>query len=260
MALDYAQGFPLIILDRGPLFYLHIVCTYSYYLVGLCLLFRMYVKSNREKRHPIILMIIGSLSVFGFPFVHAIGAIKAPIDISPFGLIISGLFYLWGIYQFNMLKFSPLAMKKVFESIHDAVIIFDSDNTLKSYNNAANMLFEPLPDKKIIGSCASQVLSHIPPLLQLVEYKSVTDSVTAHSMQLRERHYHVQLSLIYGRNNKPVGKMLLLHDITESIQYEKSLLQQANQLSELNLFKDKMFKVVAHDIRDPLASLSIFSS
>jgi len=52
----------------------------------------------------------------------------------------------------------------------------------------------------------------------------------------------------------------LLHDITESIQYEKSLLQQANQLSELNLFKDKMFKVVAHDIRDPLASLSIFSS
>ncbi|WP_058300605.1 sensor histidine kinase [Gorillibacterium timonense] len=146
-------------------------------------------------------------------------------------------------------------MKKVFESIHDAVIILDIDNTLKSFNNSATLLFEQVPDKKLIGNAASQALSHFPPLLQLIEHKSEVDHVTTHPMRLGERYYHVHYSLINGSNNKPVGKMLLLHDITESVQYEESLLQQSQQLSELNLFKDKMFNVVAHDIRDPLAVL-----
>lgn len=233
MALDYSQGFPLIFLDRGPLFYLHICYAYSYYLIGICLLIHMYLKSNRERKKHVVLMMIGSLFVFGFPFIHSIGVIKIPIDISPFGLVFSSLFYLWGIYQFNMLKLSPLAMKQVFESINDAVIIFDIDDTLKSYNKSANILFKQLPDKKLIGNLASQVLSHFPPLLQFIEHISEIDNLTKQSMQLGEKYYHVHFSFINGRNNKPVGKMLILHDITESIQYEKSILQQSRQYEYL---------------------------
>lgn len=263
MALDYSQGFPLIILDRGPLFYLHIVYVYSFYLVGICFLIHMYLKSSRERKREgkrernkqVVLMLIGSLCVFVPPFIHSIGIVQIPIDISPFGLILSGLFYFWGTYQFNMLNLSPLVMKKVFESIHDAVIIFDIDNTLRSYNNSADILFKELSDKKRIGNPASIVLSPFPNLVQLIEHKSDPHNVTIRSMQLGDRYYHVQFSYINGRHNKPVRKMLILHDITESVRYEESLLQQSRQLSELNLFKDKMFSVIAHDIRDPLAVL-----
>lgn len=259
MALDYSQGFPLIVLDRGPFFYVHIFYAYSYYLVGICLLIHMYLKSSkgrkRERNKQVVLMIIGSLCIFVPPFIHAIGIFKIPIDISPVGLAFSVLFYLWGIYQFNMLNLSPLVTKKVFESIHDAVIIFDINNTLRSYNNSADIFFKPLPDKKVIGNSASQVLSSFPALLQLMEHKSDKFNIITRSMQLGDRYYHVQFSTINGRHNKPVSKILILHDITESIQYEESLLQQSQQLSELNLFKDKMFNIVAHDIRDPLAVL-----
>jgi signal transduction histidine kinase len=259
MALDYSQGFPLIHLDRGPLFFLHIVYVYSYYLVGLCLLIHMLLKLSRagqgEKNKQVVLMIIGSLCIFVPPLIHAIGVIQIPIDITPFGLAISGIFYFWGIKQFNMLNLSPLVMRKVFESIHDAVIIFDSDNTLRTYNNSADILFKRLPEKKLIGAPASQVLSPFPALLQIMEYESDQYNVIRRSMQLGDRYYHVQFSNINGHINKPVSKMLILHDITESVQYEESLLQQSRQLSELNVFKDKMFNVIAHDIRDPLAVL-----
>lgn len=178
-------------------------------------------------------MIIGSLLVFGFPFIHSIGVIKVPIDISPFGLIFSSLFYLWGIHQFNLLKLSPQAMNKVFESINDAVMIFNIDNTLKIYNQSANILFKQLPDKKLIGNSASQVLAHFPPLLQLLEQKSQLDNVTVQSMQLGEKYYKVHFSFINGSNNKQVGKMLIFHDITESLLYEASLLQQSKQYEYL---------------------------
>lgn len=259
VALDYSQGFPLIDLDRGPLFYLHIVYVYSYYLVGLCLLIHMYVKLNREGRKErnkqVVLMMIGSLCVFVPPFIHAIGVIEIPVDITPFGLVFSGVFYFWGIYRFNMLNLSPLVVKKVFESIHDAVIIFDSDDKLRTCNHSADILFEKIPVKKRIGAHASHVLSPFPALLQFMEQASDRSNAIRRSMQLGDRYYRIQFSSINGYYNKPVSKMLILHDITESVQYEESLLQQSRQLSELNLFKDKMFNVIAHDIRDPLAVL-----
>ncbi|KAI7273313.1 hypothetical protein KC345_g7038 [Hortaea werneckii] len=49
--------------------------------------------------------------------------------------------------------------------------------------------------------------------------------------------------------------MLLLRDVTEAVHAEEKLRDSARQLSELNAFKDRMFSVVAHDIRDPLAVL-----
>lgn len=75
------------------------------------------------------------------------------------------------------------------------------------------------------------------------------------SGQADEPYYNVHMSLISDKNQKPAGKMFLLSDVTEMVRSEERLLDNARQLSELNMFKDRMFSVVAHDIRDPLAVL-----
>lgn len=108
-------------------------------------------------------------------------------------------------------------MKKVFESIKDAVIIFDIDNNLKIYNKSAIKLFGYLPNKKLIGNSAAEVLSHFPPLVQFIERTSEINNLTTQSMQLRATYYNVHFSFVNGSNNKPIGKMFILHDITESI-------------------------------------------
>lgn len=233
ITLDYSQGFPLIILDRGVLFYLHLSYAYSYHLIGLALLVHMYFKSNKEKKKQVVLMIVGSFFVFGFPLIHSIGIINVPIDISPFGLVFSSLFYLWGIYQFNLLKLSPLAMKKVFESIKDAVIIFDLDNNLKNYNKSASNLFEQLPPKQLFSKPAAKILSHSPSLVQFIERKSEVDHLTTQLIQLKEKYYNVHFSFINGSNNKPIGKMFILHDTTESIKHEESLRYQSKKYEYL---------------------------
>ncbi len=47
----------------------------------------------------------------------------------------------------------------------------------------------------------------------------------------------------------------MFNDITELKDNEARLRENARQLSEMNTFKDKMFTVIAHDIRDPIALL-----
>ena len=53
MALNHSQGFPLIDLDRGPLFYMHIAYTYSYYIVGTTLLVYTLMKLPKERKKQI---------------------------------------------------------------------------------------------------------------------------------------------------------------------------------------------------------------
>ncbi|WP_179292120.1 sensor histidine kinase [Paenibacillus campinasensis] len=43
--------------------------------------------------------------------------------------------------------------------------------------------------------------------------------------------------------------------MTQSVLYQEQLLANRNQLEELHAFKDRLFAVVTHDIRDPLALL-----
>lgn len=85
----------------------------------------------------------------------------------------------------------------------------------------------------MIGNSAAEVLSHFPPLVQFIERTSEINNLTTQSMQLRATYYNVHFSFVNGSNNKPIGKMFILHDITESIKYEESLLQQSKQYEYL---------------------------
>lgn len=52
-----------------------------------------------------------------------------------------------------------------------------------------------------------------------------------------------------------LGKLMVFSDVTQSVLYQEQLLANRNQLEELHSFKDRLFAVVTHDIRDPLALL-----
>jgi len=71
----------------------------------------------------------------------------------------------------------------------------------------------------------------------------------------RTRYYACSLTPIMEADAQPIGKILMLNDITELKENEARLRENARQLAELNTFKDKLFTVVAHDIRDPIALL-----
>ena len=255
MTLDRSEGFPLASLVKGPLYQLHVFYSYTLFAIGTALMFQMYVQANSRMKKQIALMIIGSWGPYGFTLVYLSGVLYLPIDISPFGFVFSGVFYMWGIYQFNMLRLAPLALQKVFESMQDAVMIFDLDNTLISFNQSAKGIIEGL-HKKRIGQPASQVFSRYPALLERIIQGTTSDYKLQISGQPDAKFYNLQISSVSDRNQKPVGKMLLLSDVTEMVRSERKLLENSRQLKELNAFKDRMFNVVAHDIRDPLAVLT----
>jgi PAS domain S-box-containing protein len=256
MTMDRSDSFPLVTLVKGPLYWVHVIYAYTLFIIGMGLMIQMYRKAIPRVKKQTALMVIGSCGPYGGTLIYLSGVTPIPIDFTPYGFVFSGVFYMWGIYQFNMLRLAPLALQKVFKSMQDAVIVLDLDNSIASFNQSASQAIEGLNRKNVVGQPAVQIFSLYPKLLErLIKHEPSSDNRIQITGEADAKFYNIHLSLIFDSNQKTVGKMLLLSDVTETVQTEKRLQDNARELSELNTFKDKMFNVVAHDIRDPLAVL-----
>jgi PAS domain S-box-containing protein len=254
--MDESEGFPLASLTVGPFYKLHVAYSYSLFVIGMGLLIRMYRNVPSYMKKQAALMMIGSCAPYVITLLYLSGLFNTKVDFSPIGFLISGVFFIWGIYQFNLLRLVPLASQKVFESMKDAVIVFDLDHRITNFNLSAQEIISDLNNKNVIGQQAPHIFSTFPVLLEKIMQGPSIESKVILSKEVENlRYYYVQVSYVNDSNQKPIGKMLMISDITEAVIAEETLQTNAKQLSELNAFKDKMFTIIAHDIRDPLAVL-----
>ncbi|WP_240763143.1 histidine kinase N-terminal 7TM domain-containing protein [Paenibacillus thalictri] len=245
---------PLYTTDKGPWYKVHSVYNYFVLLCGVLLFIPMYWRSLPIVRKQILVLLLGALAPMFFNLFFWTGL---SVDLTPFGFAISGAAYVFGILRFNLLRLTPLAMAKVFETIRDGVVLFDYENQIVSYNSAAEEVLPELGRKKRYPAAMGEVLSPYPELFERI--RAVNDKDERFPFDRfredRKKYYTCSLSLIYDTGHVLIGKMLMFNDITELKNSEARLRENAQQLSELNAFKDKLFTVVAHDIRDPIALL-----
>ncbi|MCD1259298.1 PAS domain-containing protein [Paenibacillus athensensis] len=254
MSLTQVDGFPFVHLEKGPFYKIHVVYNYVIFAVGMGMLIRMYAGAGSRMRKQIAFMIVGSWGPYGFTLVYLSGIIPSPVDVSPFGFLVSGICFLWGIYQFDMLRLAPLASQKVFASMQDAILVFDLEGRLTEFNEAARLAIAGL-QRKSRGQPALLVLAEYPELLEQLTARRAFVGKLQLPANGNDRSYQIQVAMLGDSQQHPVGTLLQLSDVTEAVHAEERLQANARQLAELNDFKDKMFNVLAHDIRDPLAVL-----
>ncbi|MCM3749817.1 ATP-binding protein [Paenibacillus pasadenensis] len=239
---------------KGPWYNIHAAYSYAVLITGIALFIPMYIRALPVVRKQIGVLLLGAVAPMLLNLILWTGT---SIDFTPFGFAISGAAYAWGILRFNLLRLTPLAMARVFETIRDGVILLDYDNGIVSYNRAAEQVMPELAQNKRYPAPMADVLPDSQELLRLALADGVSGERFPFSRKRGERqmYYTCSLSLIYDNGNTPIGKIILFNDITELKESEARLRENARQLSELNAFKDKLFTIVAHDIRDPIALL-----
>jgi len=245
---------PLYLTVKGPGYMLHTAYNYFVLLCGVLLFIPMYWQALPIVRKQIIILLLGAIAPMLLNLLLWSGM---NVDLTPFGFAVSGLAYAWGILRFNLLRLTPLALAKVFQTIRDGVLLLDYENEIVSYNSAAEEVLPELLLTKRYPADMGVVLSDCPELIERIRAAAAGDERFAfHRFDgSRNKHYNCSLSFIYDSGKVPIGKMLMFNDITELKENEARLRENARQLSELNAFKDKLFTVVAHDIRDPIALL-----
>lgn len=246
------SSLPLYTTVKGPGYSVHTAYNYAALLWGLWLFVPMFRSALPAMRKQIVVLVLGIVVPVVFNLVLWSGW---QVDLTPFGFAATGLVYVWGIYRFNLLRLTPLAQAKVFDTIRDSVILLDYENRIVSYNRASAEEFAGLRLVQRQPMPIEEALADFPELLDRV--RDGEDEVERFPLKRsragRIKHYLFALSFIRDTDGNALGKLLTFNDVTELKETEERLRENARQLSELNAFKDKLFTVVAHDIRDPIA-------
>nr|WP_255807503.1 histidine kinase N-terminal 7TM domain-containing protein [Cohnella mopanensis] len=239
---------------KGPWYKVHAIYNYFILACGMWAIIPMYWRMLPQVRKQAVVLILGAAAP---AFFNVIYVFVQDIDFTPFGFAVSGIVYLWGIFRFNLLRLTPLALAKVFDTIRDGVVLLDHEDQIVSYNVAAVEVFPKLTAYPSYPVPGNGILSEIPGLMERIAAADGRDERFSlqSDQESQNKHYICSLSYIHDTGNHSIGKMLMFNDITELMENETRLRETARQMSQLNAFKDKLFTVVAHDIRDPIAHL-----
>lgn len=248
------EGMSLLHLTRGPWYWVHISYTYLQAAAGLGLFIAAYIKATPIVRKQIVLLVMGALAPWVCNLIYVVWKDLDLIDLTPFGFVLTGMVQIWGIYRFHLLKLAPLALQSVYDTMQDGVIILDNENNITQVNHAAKHMISELRNFKENAASVLHVFHNKPELAAIILEGNQEAKILIEEEGER-RHCSLRISALHDRNGERLGRMVILSDITKMTVYQEKLLASANEMAEMSAFKDKLFTLVAHDLRDPLAVL-----
>ncbi|MET3506411.1 histidine kinase N-terminal 7TM domain-containing protein [Halalkalibacter oceani] len=244
-----------ILLFKGPWYWIHITHSYLLNAISVILFIVMFTKALPIVRKQQLVLMFGAIAPWSANLIYVFMPDKVNMDMTPLGFTVTGLVYMWGIYRFNLLRLVPIAYQTIFETMQDGAVIIDDAHKITHVNQAAKEIFQPLQKWKGETVSVQQIFASHPDLLAFIHSTESGETRLSIRKGAETCHYQVKMSIMVDKWRITLGKIIIFTDMTQIVLYQEQLLTNAKQLKETQAFKDKLFAVITHDIRDPLALL-----
>ncbi len=207
-------------LVSGPVYWVFVAYGYLLTLVGFVLLVRVLLRANRVYRwQASALLASASLPVLASLFKIVGFDLFPSYDTASLALIVVAIVTGWGMFRLRLGDIVPVARKAVIESMSDGVIVLDAQNLILSLNAVAQSL---------TGSAASETVGR--PIEQVWPgwAGSAVGSQSGREVVLStqggtDRVYDIHSSPLADWRGHVVGRVVVLHDLTDHKQAEEAL-------------------------------------
>jgi len=226
--------FPRVDITPGPWYWIQTAFIQVTILFGVVLLTQKLTNTASIYRRQIIILLIGASAPWLAYLLYLFKLTPlAHLDPTPFALWVTCLFSAWGLYGYRLFDIVPVARDHVIENMKDGVIVFDNQCRLVDCNQSASLIFgwkEPPLGKNLVETfvkfpglaalCSDEIL-------HTIEFPNPTAGET--------RLFEGNVSILKDKHNRNIGRILLIHDISERKQIEHALREAINAAEATNL-------------------------
>lgn len=254
-SLDASGPFPLLNIKTGAWYYVHTAYFYFMLAWGTYLLIMKFRSSDVVYKRQNVVILVSAFIPWGVNFLYLSGVRPhGHIDLTPYGFIFTAFGIGFGLLRLNLFNVVPLAREKIIEEIREGILVLDINQRVIDLN-ALMKKFLSDDSTAIIGKPFLSLFLSEPELQRLVgdRLDGKTEIRLHHDKQ--EYFFEVAVTQLFGRKSAPIGTALIFWDVTERKLSEVKLKEQSDELRALNQLKDRMFSIVAHDLRSPLVNL-----
>lgn len=219
------------ILDAGPVFWFNVIFSYTLVLFATLLLVGTFLRSSGLYRKQIGLVLVGMGVTWLNSIVFILGIHPLPgADNTPFSFTVAAIAFAYSLLRHHLLDVVPVARDVLIEKMEDGVLVIDDQNRIVDINLAAKNLLNISDD--VFGKTVEQGFSH----LGSSERDAINSSKTSFDIELEDEsktYLQAKVTPILDRREKPLGRLVILHDITrlKSIQTELHKLASRDSLT-----------------------------
>ncbi|HNB52375.1 MAG TPA: PAS domain S-box protein, partial [Anaerolineales bacterium] len=222
MALTQSGLLTVLQFDRGFANLLYIGFSYLQILAAIIFLFGwLYSNSQRLYRLQVVVFVLSVLAPWSAHFVFSLGLIK--LDPTPFAFMLTGIGFAWAIFRFRLLDLAPVARDLIIENHEDAVFVLNLQSQIIDLNQTARTWLQNSSQTEVIGQYANQVFATWPAILITLGRTDKSQQEFSTGTGENARTFEIRVTGLAGTNNRQIGRLLLLRDITSRRQLDQTL-------------------------------------
>ena len=225
-------------LDPGIGFWLHTVYSYLCVLGGFLLILRMIVRSFHLYRRQALALLCGLIPAIVASMTDTLGGLSGlQQELTPIGFVFMGLAFALAFFRYRLLDVVPVARERLIDNMSDGMLMLDGQDRIVDLNPAARRIFHLSLDEGIGRSAPELLYEWFPKIDVCHDGTQETLCEIVMPLDLKERHYELQISMLHDRRGQANGRLIILRDISERKMIEKMLLklQQAVETTEVGI-------------------------
>jgi signal transduction histidine kinase len=257
--LYYSGFYPVVagnltiwVFSHGPLFWIHVIYSYTLSLLGLTLVITKLNTTHALFRRQMALLLLACAVpvAANIAYVFSFGPV-AGLDLTPFLFTLSGLIVAFGIVRYRLFSLMPVAYYRIFRTMTDGVIVTDSASLVVDINPAAETILA-IPARDALAKNIREIL---PDTAKMIDRCSAQNDTVHEEISIPSRggfeYYDAACIALDPVAEEGVGHLIILRNIT--------LRKQAGMaLDEANRKLNLMASITRHDILNQITALNCY--
>lgn len=199
----------LLVFERGPWFWVFIASAYVALLTGTGALTLLVVRTGaRLRSQPLVILLASLLPWLGNMLYNSHLFYVPGLDWTPILFSLTGLLVVFATFRLGFLALLPVARSAVVDTMSDGVLVLDDSGRLVDLNPAAARL-------AAIDSVHATPAPSVPPVVASVVARGEEQAEVTLQVAGRDRTIEVRVSPFGASKGRPLGRLVILRDITE---------------------------------------------